>query len=263
MDQIYYCCYKATNKVNGKLYIGFASNPAQRWREHKRCADKGLGFAFHAAIRKHGWENFEFEVVCCGKNKREMLEFVEPALIEQYQSSIDQNGYNILRRPVLSPLTKKKHKSRRGKKNHFFGKQHTAEAKQLMSEAKKGKISPRKGKTHSEKAKLKMSVSHTGHVHTDEQKAKIGLAHCGRHMSEESKQKMRIVAANRPKEHYIRKIQCAKNMAKAAGLQFFEDKPCRVCSNTRRYTTNGTCVSCKLEKGRLRYSRRKERINSN
>jgi group I intron endonuclease len=95
--KIYYC-YKATNDVNGKIYIGFATNPQMRWREHKRDADKGKGYIFHQAIRKHGWEHFHFEVVCCGRDKLAMLEFVEPALIEQYQSGIHQHGYNMNRK---------------------------------------------------------------------------------------------------------------------------------------------------------------------
>lgn len=94
VEKIYYC-YKAVNKVNGKHYIGFATNPQNRWRQHKNYAKNGKGYIFHDAIRKHGWENFEFEIICCGKNKQEMLEFVEPVLIDQYQSNISQHGYNM------------------------------------------------------------------------------------------------------------------------------------------------------------------------
>ena len=95
--KIYYC-YKATNDVNGKVYIGFATDPQKRWRQHKADAIKGRGYIFHKAIRKHGWEHFHFEVICCSKDKVAMLEFVEPLLIEQYHSSIGQNGYNMHRK---------------------------------------------------------------------------------------------------------------------------------------------------------------------
>jgi len=96
--KVYYC-YKAVNRINGKVYVGFASDPRSRWREHKRDADKGRGYIFHDAIRKHGWGNFHFDVLCCGLDKREMLEYVEPALIEQYNSSIP-NGYNMHRKVI-------------------------------------------------------------------------------------------------------------------------------------------------------------------
>lgn len=94
--KIYYC-YKATNQVNQKVYIGFASDPSKRWSQHKQSALRGAGFIFHDAIRKHGWHNFQFEVVCCGKDKRAMLEHVEPQLIQQYKSSINERGYNMHR----------------------------------------------------------------------------------------------------------------------------------------------------------------------
>lgn len=97
MDKIYYC-YKATNTENGKIYIGFATDPKKRWRQHKADAIKGRGYVFHDAIRKHGWDKFEFEVICCGRDKQEMLEYVEPALIEQFHSNINQNGYNMHRK---------------------------------------------------------------------------------------------------------------------------------------------------------------------
>ena len=60
--KIYYC-YKATNIVNGKVYIGFAGSPKQRWSQHKRDAEQCKGFALADAIRKHGWTAFEFEVI--------------------------------------------------------------------------------------------------------------------------------------------------------------------------------------------------------
>lgn len=100
-DKVFYC-YKVTNQVNGKIYIGFATNPKTRWRNHKRDADKGRGYVFHAAIRKHGWDNFAFEVIACGKDKREMLEFVEPALIKQHDCAVP-NGYNIRRTAMIGP----------------------------------------------------------------------------------------------------------------------------------------------------------------
>ena len=94
--KVYYC-YKATNRINGRGYIGFATNPQTRWRNHKRDAELGRGFVFHAAIRKYGWGAFEFEVLCCGKDKREMLGFVEPLLIEQHHTLVPQ-GYNVYRK---------------------------------------------------------------------------------------------------------------------------------------------------------------------
>jgi group I intron endonuclease len=210
--KIYYC-YRATNKDNGRVYIGFATDPQARWREHKRDAEKGRGYVFHDAIRKHGWDAFSFEILCCGKNKRDMLEYVEPALIEQYHSSVDQDGYNILRRPMLTPcgittkVRKRLRKINKGSKNPFYGKKHSEATKRIMSELKKGKPSPRKGMILSEATKKKLSIAHTGHVCSEENKAKTSAALLGIKRSDEFKQKMRAVAANRSREHYVRKNQ--------------------------------------------------------
>ena len=149
--KIYYC-YSAANLVNGKVYIGFAADPKVRWREHKRDAEKGKGYAFAAAIRKYGWENFQFEVICCGKNKREMLEHVEPALIVQYGSGVP-NGYNIRRTAMIAPCFLE------------FGKPSSTRIKpgQRLSPAtefKKGTIPPsRKGIPHTEEVKSRIRES--------------------------------------------------------------------------------------------------------
>lgn len=192
--KIYYC-YKATNIVNGKVYIGFASDPKTRWRDHKRDANKGRGYAFAAAIRKYGWDSFEFDVICCGKDKREMLEHVEPALIEQHQSSITENGYNMLRHPSLAPCGMESASQKRtGKKLPAATRQKMSESQQghevsletreKISKARKGMVfseehrqklgATKKGRTHSEETKRKMSASHMGHVVTEETRRKIG-----------------------------------------------------------------------------------------
>lgn len=168
--RIYYC-YKAINKVNGKVYIGFASDPQMRWREHKRDADKGKGYVFHTAIRKYGWDAFEFEVICCGKDKLAMLEYVEPTLIEQYQS-IGQNGYNVLRR--FTERTKNKKRASGGRP---AGWHHSIETSRKIS-------SSRKGIQFSEKTKHKMSEAarrRKKFTLSDEHKMKIGVSNGSKH----------------------------------------------------------------------------------
>ena len=55
-------CY--TNKVTGKKYIGQTINPDQRKRNHLHEATKrNSNHYFHRSIRKHGWENFDYEVI--------------------------------------------------------------------------------------------------------------------------------------------------------------------------------------------------------
>lgn len=61
--------YQATNRVNGKRYIGITSRSLQtRSREHLYAARCGSTAWFHAAIRKHGFHAFDFSVLatCIG-----------------------------------------------------------------------------------------------------------------------------------------------------------------------------------------------------
>lgn len=92
--------------MNNKVYIGFSANPQARWRNHKRDAEKGRGYAFAAAIRKYGWEHFQFEVIYSGTDKRKILDEIEPFLIEQYGSAVP-NGYNIRKTPVIGAYGRK------------------------------------------------------------------------------------------------------------------------------------------------------------
>jgi group I intron endonuclease len=55
--------YKATNRLNGKVYVGQTkSTLPKRKSEHKSAARKS-DYAFHRALRKYGFENFDWEVL--------------------------------------------------------------------------------------------------------------------------------------------------------------------------------------------------------
>lgn len=86
-------CYK--NKVNGKCYIGQTINEAKRKRDH-RCAannDSVKGSVFHSAIRKYGYDSFEYTVLHSGKTKEE-LNVLEQIEIEKY-NTLSPFGYNL------------------------------------------------------------------------------------------------------------------------------------------------------------------------
>lgn len=96
-----YYIYKYTNKINGKTYIGQTNNLQKRFNGHKSEAfnsnASGYNLPFHAAIRKYGMENFNYETleeIADG----ESLEFVnerEIYFIGYYHSLVSENGYNI------------------------------------------------------------------------------------------------------------------------------------------------------------------------
>lgn len=88
-----YTIYKATNLVNEKVYIGFDSNWPRRRNQHKNNAlTNKIETKFYDAIRKHGWENFKWEIICQSLNCKFLAETMETYFIENYDSY--RNGYN-------------------------------------------------------------------------------------------------------------------------------------------------------------------------
>lgn len=63
-----YYTYMITNNINEKVYIGITNNFKERWLRHKSnsraCKDKkGKDTPLYSAMRKHGVDNFKFEVL--------------------------------------------------------------------------------------------------------------------------------------------------------------------------------------------------------
>lgn len=88
---IIYTIYKSVNTKTGKVYIGFDSNWPNRFKTHK-SASKNQDYKFYRAIRKYGWDNFEWSVVYQSKNKQHTLKEMETYFINEYDSF--HNGYN-------------------------------------------------------------------------------------------------------------------------------------------------------------------------
>ena len=86
--------YKATNKINGKCYIGQTRHSLDaRKNAHLKCAKKGVKTHFYHAIRKYGAENFEWEIICSVNDKKHLNE-LETFYITKYDSI--KNGYNMV-----------------------------------------------------------------------------------------------------------------------------------------------------------------------
>jgi group I intron endonuclease len=88
-----YTIYKATNLINGKVYIGFDSNWPKRKLEHIRQM-KYLNHAFHNAIKKYGLEKFRWDILYQSWDRKHTLSTMEPHFIEEY-CSFGKNGYNM------------------------------------------------------------------------------------------------------------------------------------------------------------------------
>lgn len=120
--------YKITNKITGKVYIGQTTQllagrihnykMEYKWEKNPR--------PIICSMRKHGFENFTFEIIDSADTKEE-LDKLERYYITQYKSLVTQNGYNVeLGGNGIgkhSPETKRKiGAAQLGEKNHMYGK---------------------------------------------------------------------------------------------------------------------------------------------
>lgn len=137
----YMYVYLITNLVNGKKYVGqTVQNPERRWARHKRNCVNGYPYHIYNAMRKHGIENFQFELIDECVCSEELFES-EIRWIEHYDT-FKGVGYNMTS-GGMSPM---------------LGRTHTEESKRKMSKDRSGKLNPFYGKKHTEESKRKMSL---------------------------------------------------------------------------------------------------------
>jgi group I intron endonuclease len=87
--------YKATNKVNGKSYIGQTARSLDiRIKEHINDAKHNADYPFCKAIHKYGIENFTWEIIVDCGNSQKLLNEGEKFFIDGYNTKIP-NGYNL------------------------------------------------------------------------------------------------------------------------------------------------------------------------
>ena len=225
------CIYRIYCKENQKSYIGQykKDSPITRWNRHIRDAEKGSQCAIHQAIRKYGKDNFEIFVLLVCETQEE-LDKREDEFITEYNSMINNNGYNMVRggkgrapnyhhkedhkqkmskimtNRVVSEITKEKiSNARKGKKNNW-----SEETRKRVAEASRKKAT---GVKHSEETKKKIGEKSKGRKipkppMTEEQKKHIGDMNRGRKASTELKQKLSNVQTKRHTENPIPHKNC-------------------------------------------------------
>lgn len=165
--------YCFLNKLNNKRYIGQAKSIYRRFISHTKISSKHTQY-FANAIKKYGWDNFEFIILEeCSIDK---LNEREEYWILHHQTLDKSFGYNFIQRMDIrrEPRTEDvKEKIRNtiktnypngriGNKNSFFGKTHSKETKKIIGLASKGRITYRKPVIiyNQKESKFFLSITH-------------------------------------------------------------------------------------------------------
>jgi len=170
--------YKATCVINGKCYIGQTIQEFNdRHRDHSQNAfgEKYPNNYFHNAIRKHGWDNFTWEVLkeC---DDLLMLNLMETFMIMVHKSHMSENGYNMTWGGDGS-----------------YGRKQTNETKEKIRLANTGNVRPEGTTEKMLTTKLKNGTL----KHTKESRKAIGDANRGKVRTKEACEKYRQINLNR------------------------------------------------------------------
>jgi hypothetical protein len=139
---IYYTIYKVTNELNNKIYIGK--------HQTKNLDDGYLGSGKYItkAIKKHGKNNFNKEILFIFDNESDMNSKEIELITEEFVSSKDT--YNVGIGGEGGP--------------HFLGRKHSEESKKKMG---------RKGRTFTQEQRNKISLANKGRIFSEEHKRRI------------------------------------------------------------------------------------------
>jgi len=217
--------YKATNKLNGKSYIGQTSKTLEhRKLSHKARVRFGSSYHFHNAIRKYGFDVFEWEILEKGIKIKNELDKLEIRYIKKFNSI--KNGYNIStgggggdtltnhldikeilkkmsdkqKGRIMSDSVKKKWYKKmyidnpnrfKGENNPMYGKKLSDERKKQISEQHKGNTYMQ-GKKMSIETKKKISDSLKGRPKSEKFKRMMSRIHKGKVLSKETKLKISL-----------------------------------------------------------------------
>jgi len=209
--------YLITNLINGKKYYGQTRQPpTRRWGQHKTSSKKGGKMVIYNAMRKHGLENFKFEVVAEHETLEEMNKSEEELIAKD--NTLVPNGYNAAK----------------GGNNY----EKTPETCKKISDTNKGRVI-------SQEWREKIAKANTGRKNTVETLEKMSKAQKGRVITEGAKEKLR--AANLGKKQSPETI--AKKRAARTGVPWSEKK--RASMVGKKHTLESIQKMKEAQKGRI------------
>ncbi len=184
--------YRITNTIDGKRYVGQSKceDIEKRWKQHKKVDRKCIGPYLFNAYKKHGIENFKFEIVCicfdedCDKYEKEyILKF----------NTITPNGYNIKLGPTFS--------------------KHTQDSKELIRQKMKELYK------NDEKFRNQLrNYSRAGAVTSEEQKEKLRIT-SKRYWDTMTDEKYKEICKKRKEDYKRRTKEVKSNSNQLSGFQ--------------------------------------------
>jgi group I intron endonuclease len=189
--------YRITNKINGKVYIGQASDLSKRWSDHRRAVrlNKPTQIIHHAMI-KYGIDNFEFMEIASCKGQDNTNE-IETELVKQYSSFIkNEKGYNATYGGMNAPKSEAWFKAMENWRNSLSS-EGRAEINKKHSDAMQLYIAtkgpPAQGYKWTDEQRVKMSKTQLAldkeAIYSEKVREKMSESHIGIRDSEETKQK--------------------------------------------------------------------------
>lgn len=207
---MYGVIYTATNRVNGKQYVGQTTESVEkRWMKHVSDANRNRKRecrVLNNAIRKYGSEAFDVEAIIACDSKEE-LDRMEVMAIASGDTLVP-SGYNLKTggnaggRPgaetraktsaaLMGHSTSQETRAKISASN--TGKSHSSDTRARISAVQKGK--PKRPLSAETRAKI--SVANKGRAISREHRDKLSEAHRGKVLSLEHR--IRIGAANKGK----------------------------------------------------------------
>jgi len=148
--------YLVTNVVDGKRYVGKTIRTLQiRKAEHKKHSRRGADTFFHKAIRKHGFDAFNWRILLMNDDPDELSD-AEQFCIKKFKTRAPK-GYNLTAGGEGIVGLVHSEKTKRKISESHKGIKLSVDHKRRISEAGMGRVSSRRGIPLSLKTKQKIS----------------------------------------------------------------------------------------------------------
>lgn len=181
--------YVIRNLITEKVYVGQTKNITQRKAGHFYAARKGNERPLYRSIRKHGAENFSFEVI--EECDDEIINEREQFWVAHFDSFNPEKGYNLT--SGGNAATSVSLETRRKLSVSLTGLTKSVEHKTKISQSRKGWIGLRG--TKNPQFKIRRDKEHCRKI-SEKLKLRIGSKNCNAKLNEEIVRQIKQKFAN-------------------------------------------------------------------